>query len=157
MRITHLLKAAMVGAVFLLAVPTAADAHSATCIAVTTLDPPTNFTSRAADGIVIETWDFTGVHGLCLADGTNVEADLEGHVHQVRHDNGTGTVVVQETMSIPTGTLKGLVVVRFSPTSFDATAVAFGGTGELSRVSGKGTTQPTGPNTFLSEMVYRYN
>jgi hypothetical protein len=157
MRITHLLKAATVAAVFLLAVPTAADAHTATCVAVATLDPPTNFTSRAADGVIIETWDFTGLHGLCLADGTYVDADLAGHVTQVRHDDGTGRLVVRETMSIPTGTIEALVVVRFSPTSFDATAVVFGGTGELSGVSGRGTTQPTGPNTFLSETVYRYN
>ena len=157
MRITHLLKATMVAAVFLLAVPTPAHAHTATCVAVATLYPLTNFTSRAGDGVVIETWDFTGLHGLCLADGTHVDADLAGHVTQIRHDDGTGRLVVRETMSIPTGTLDALVVVRFSPTSFEATAIVFGGTGELSGVSGKGTTQPIGPNTFLSETLYRYN
>lgn len=157
MRITHLLKAAMLAAVFLVAVPVAADAHTATCVAVATLDPPTNYTSRARDGVVIETWDFTGLHGLCLADGTHIDANLVGHVNQIRHADGTGTLVVRETMSMATGTLEALIVVRFSPTSFDATAIVFGGTGELSGVTGRGTTQPIGPNTFLSETVYRYN
>ncbi len=155
---TPVLKAAMVivVAVFSLAAPAAAQPHTATCVGTTTLGPPTNYTSSERGGVTVEKFDFTGVHDLCLADGTVVVATLAGRLTQVTRDDGTGRIFVRETMAIPTGTLDAIVRVRFSPTSFDATVRVFGGTGELAGISGQGTTTPTGPNTFLSQIVYRY-
>jgi hypothetical protein len=145
-----------VAGVFSVAAPAAAQPHTATCIGTATLGPPTNYTSSERGGVKIERFDFTGVHDLCLADGTVVVATLAGHLTQVTRDDGSGSIFVRQTMSIPTGSLESIVRVRFSPTSFDANALVFGGTGELAGISGHGTTAPTGPNTFLSRVVYRY-
>src|SRR5215210_4636335 len=157
MRGTHALTATMVmvAALFSLEAPAAAQPHTALCVGTATLDPPTNYTSSARRGVLIESFDFTGVHDLCLADGTVVFATLAGHLTQISRADGTGSILVRQTMSIPSGTLESMVRVRFSPTSFDANAFVFGGTGELAGVTGHGTTAPTGPHTFLSRLVYR--
>ena len=158
MRRTHVLKAAIavVAAVFSFAAPAAAQPHTAVCIGTATLDPPTNYASSERGGVTVETFDFTGVHDLCLADGTVVVGTLAGSLTQVTRGDGTGRIFVRQTMSTPNGTLDSIVRVRFGPTRFDATAHVFGGTGELVGITGHGTTAPTGPNTFLSRIVYRY-
>ena len=158
MRRTRVLMVGMVmaAALFSLAAPAAAQPHTATCVGSATLGPPTNYTSTERGGVSIERFDFTGVHDLCLADGTVVVGMLAGHLTQVTRADGTGSIFVRETLSIPNGTLDSTIRVRFSPTSFDATALVFGGTGELAGIFGQGTTTPTGPNTFLSRIVYRY-
>ncbi len=156
MRIVRLLKTAIVVAALSLAMPPPAQADTRMCIGSATLGDPVNFTTRTADGVAVDTWEFTGTHDLCLADGTVVTATLAGHVTQIRRDDGSALLVVRETMSIPTGTLDALIVARTTPTSFQATVRAFGGTGELAGVTGRGTTTPTGPGTFRSEILYRY-
>ena len=107
-------------------------------------------------GVTVETWDFTGVQDFCLADGTVVDATMEGQLTLVTRADGTGLVVVPYAIVIPNGTLKGIVTTRFSPTTFDAKIHAFGGTGVLSGVTGYGTAQMTGPNTFTNRTTYWY-
>lgn len=156
MRSAHMFKAAVAVAAWSLAVPTAADASTITCVGTTTLGPPASYTSSGGGGALVERLEITGVHDLCLADGTVVSAAITGTLLKVTHPDGTGHVVVNETLSVAGGTLEGNVRARFSPTSFDATVHAYGGTGTLKGMSGRGTTIPTGPNTFLSEVVYQY-
>lgn len=161
MRRTHVLKAAVVMAAAVLSMaaqasPAAAAPHTVVCVGTTTLDPPTNYTSNGAAGLIVVRFDFTGVHDFCLGDGSVVVATMAGNLTQFSHDDGTGSIVVRYTVSVPGGTLDGIVQARFSPTSFKADIVAFRGTGTLSRVTGRGATTPTGPNTFSDRIVYRY-
>lgn len=156
MRTTRLLTAAIMMMALSLTMPAAATADSRPCIGTAALSEPLNVSVRTAQDVTVTTWDFTGTHDLCLADGTVVLATVAGHLTEVRRPDGSAVLVVHETMSIPTGTLDAHIVARTTPTSFDATAHAFGGTGELAGVTGHGTTIPTGPATFRSEMVYRY-
>ena len=156
MRIIRLLLTAMVGAVISIAVPPAAQADTRTCVGSATIGEPTNLTTRSAGGTTVETWEFTGTHDLCLADGTVVAATLSGQATQVRRDDASAVLVVRETLSIPTGTLDAHIVARTTSTSFQADVRLFGGTGELAGVTGQGTTTPTGPGSFRSEIVYRY-
>lgn len=158
MRGTQLLRAGALAALALVLVPAVADAsvQTATCVGTTTLDPPTNYSDTSAPGVTIERWDFTGVQDLCLADGTVVDAAMKGSLILVTRDDGTGWALVRYTLEVPNGTLRGIVRAHFSPTSFDATVRVYGGTGLLAGMSGYGTTQPTGPNTFLDRIVYKY-
>jgi hypothetical protein len=55
--------------------------------------------------VTIERFGFTGVHDMCLADGTVVVATLAGHLTQVTRADGTGSIFVRETLSITNGTL----------------------------------------------------
>lgn len=156
MRPIRLLIAATMVLGLSLATPAVAKADTRLCVGLATLSEPHNVTVRTAHDVTVTTWDFTGTHDLCLADGTVVLATVAGHVTEVRRNDESAVLVVRETMSIPTGTLDALIVARTTPTSFEATAHAFGGTGELAGVTGHGTTTPTGPGTFRSEIVYRY-
>ena len=156
MRTTRLLTAATMVMALSLAMPSAAKADTRPCIGSAALSEPLNVSVRTSHGGTVTTWDFVGNHDLCLADGTVIVATVAGHLTEVRRPDGSAVLVVRETMSIPTGTLDAHIVARTTPTSFDATAHAFGGTGELAGVTGHGTTIPTGPGTFRSEMVYRY-
>ena len=156
MRIIRLLMAAMVGAVMSIAISPPAHADTRTCVGAATISDPTNLMTRSAGGVTVETWEFTGTHDLCLADGTVVVATLTGQVTQIRRDDGTALLVVRETLSIPAGTLDAHILARTTPTSFEANVRLFGGTGELAGVTGQGTTIPTGPGSFRSEIVYRY-
>lgn len=157
MRGVQLLKAAIL-AVAVAGAPGVAEAtpQAVVCVGTTTLGPPTNYAVTDGPGVTVETWDFTGVQDFCLADGTVVEATMEGQLTLVTRADGTGLVVVPYAIAISNGMLKGIVYTQFSPTTFDAKIYAFGGTGVLSGVTGYGTTQPTGPNTFLDQMTYRY-
>ena len=156
MRRAHMFKAAVAVAALSLAAPTTADASTITCVGTTTLGPPASYTSKERGGDLVEKLEITGVHDLCLADGTVVSATITGTLRQVTHPDGTGHVVVDETLSVAGGTLEANIRADFSPTSFDATVRAYGGRGTLRGMSGRGTTVPTGPNTFLSEIVYHY-
>jgi hypothetical protein len=142
----------------LAAAPATASAENgkALCIGITTIGPPSNFSSTVHGDWTIEEFDFTGVHDLCLEDGSIVAAPMVGHIRRMVDGEGAGHLVVHETLSIPGGTLDGTVRTRFTPTTFDARVHVSGGTGVLSGVSGHGVTEPTGPNTFLSHIVYKY-
>ncbi len=157
MRGIQLLRAAVLTAVILL-VPTVAEAslHTVRCVGTTTLDPPTNYSSTRGQGVTVERWDFTGVQDLCLADGSIVDAAMEGDAIVVTRQDGTGRAIVRYTLAVPDGTLQGIGRAQFTQTTFDGRVRAFGGTGVLSGMSGHGTTRPTGPNTFLDEIIYQY-
>lgn len=156
MRIIRLLMAAMSGAVISIAISPVAHADTRTCVGSATIGEPINLTTRSAGGVTVETWEFIGIHDVCLADGTVVVATVTGQATQIRRDDGSALLVVRETLSIPTGTLDAQVLARTTPTSFKANVRLFGGTGELAGVTGRGTTMPTGPGSFRSEIVYRY-
>lgn len=156
MRIIRFLMMALVGVAFTIAISPAAHGETRTCIGSATIGAPIDLTTRTADGVTVEMWEFTGTHDVCLADGTVVVATVTGDVTQIRKDDGTSLLVVRETLSIPTGTVDALVLARTTPTSFEADVRLFGGTGELAGVTGHGTTMPTGPGSFRSEIVYRY-
>ena len=156
MRAARVLRAGVLVLALSSAAPTAALGGTVTCIGSATIGAPTNYASRAEGGVVIETWDFTGTHDLCLADSTVVTATMAGQAISVSRADGSTVLVVRETLSIPAGTLHAIVLARLTPSSFEATVHAYGGTGELAGVTGRGTTTPTSPNTFQSEVVYRY-
>ena len=85
---------------------------------------------------------------LCLADGSVVVAEMTGHLRLTTGDDGTGRVLVAYGLAIPGGTLEGTVHTRFSQTSFDARVHAFGGTGVLLGMTGRGTHPDDGPQHF---------
>lgn len=156
MRSASKFKAAVAAAACMAVVPSAADASTGTCFGTTTLNAPSSYTSHGGRGALVERLGISGVHDLCLADGTKVGATLAGTLMQVTRPDGTGHVVVHETLSVVDGTLEANVRAFFSPTSFDATVHVYGGTGSLRGITGRGTTSPTGPNTFLSQIDYEY-
>ena len=157
MRSAHMFKAAVAVAACSLALPTAADASTITCVGTTTLGPPASYTSSGGGDALVERLEITGMHDLCLADGTVVSAAITGTLLQVTHpDHGTGHVVVNETLSVMGGTVEANVRARFGPEGFDATVHVYGGTGTLEGMSGRGTTFPTGEGTFFSQIDYQY-
>lgn len=153
MRFIRLLLAAMVGAVISIAVPPAAQADTRTCVGSATIGEPTNLTTRSADGVTVETWEFTGRHDLCLADGTVVVAMLTGQAMQVRRDGEAPCSSCGRRCRSPPGrstrtSSPGRLPPASRPTWSD-------GTGELTGVTGHSTTTPTGPGSFRSQIVYR--
>lgn len=126
------------------------------CVGHSTISPPNGYSVSISPGLKTERWTFTGVRDLCLADGSRVEAFLEGQITIFTHPDGTGRIVVPFKLTIAGGTLDGIVLTSFSPTSFDGRVHAFGGTGVLTGMTGKGTTLMTGPFTFDDQTWYRY-
>lgn len=133
-----------------------AENNKAVCIGITTIGAPTNFSSTPLGAWTVEEFDFTGIHDICLEDGSVVAGTMVGHIKRFVDAEGAGHLVVHETVSIPGGTIEGTVRTSFSETTFDARVHVLGGTGVLAGVSGHGVTEPVGPNTFLSNIVYKY-
>ena len=159
MRTTRIFQAVLgVTVAMLAAAPATASAENGKfmCIGITTIGPPSNFSSTLHGGWTIEEFDFTGLHDVCLEDGSVVSGTMAGHIKRMVDSEGSGHLVVNETVSIPGGTVEGTVRTSFTPTTFDARVHEFGGTGVLSGLSGHGVTEPVGPNTFLSHIVYKY-
>ena len=155
MRGAHVLKAAMAVAVLPLVVPTAAGADTAPCVGTATVFPPTPTRLTGGEGATVARFEFTGTHDFCLADGTVVLADMAGTMQLVTHTDGTAHMTIHSTLTIPGGTIDGLLLATIGET-FDGTVHGFHGTGVLTGVSGTGITYPTGPNTFESVVDYRY-
>ena len=145
--------------------PTAAYAESVVCDSPVTIESISNFNGSVKGQVTVSRFDFVGTVEHCLPDRERVPGVLVGSALQVVHADGSGTIVVRETLTIPSGsTLDFVVRARFSPSEFDGKVLATGGTGELSRVHGHGTFYPTGPPTgpagptsFFSSITYEYH
>lgn len=149
--------AGLIGLLLVLAGPSAAHAAADPCAGVVAItDTSTPDVSGSAAATVIR-FDFTGVSDICLADGRNVTGALAGHTIQVAGADGTGSIIVRETLTIADGSTVGYVAVaRFSSSGFQGNVFTTSGTGQLARVVGRGTFFPTGPTTFATLVTYEY-
>ena len=147
---------------------TAAHAQAVTCVSPVSIEPIHPIRTSGGAGATVNRFDFTGSITHCLADGTTVPGTLAGSAVQIIRPDGSGTVVVRETLTISDhdgsdGTLDFVALGSFTASSFEGTLHTTSGTGDLSRVRGRGSFFPTappsgpvGPTTFLSTIIYEY-
>ncbi len=164
----HVLRAGAMAVMFLLAGPSAAHAQSVTCESPVTIEPMHPISTSGGGGVTVNRFDFSGTVTLCLADGTRVPGTLAGSAVQIVRPDGSGRVVVRETLTISddgggVSTLNYVALARFTPSTFEGTIHTTSGTGDLSRVRGQGTffptappTGPVGPTTFFSTILFEY-
>ena len=164
MRLHHAFKLGFLTLILLVATPAAAYAQTVTCVAPVSVTPTAAPTISGGGDLTVLRFPFIGSVEHCLADGTRVPGAIAGSTLQLVNADGSGTVLVRETLTIPDGSTLGFIIhARFTPTSFEGSIFTTFGTGQLARVHGRGTffptappTGPVGPTEFLSTLVYEY-
>jgi hypothetical protein len=112
---------------------------------------------RAVGPHTIVSFDFTGLHDLCLADGTKVVATIAGHLVQRLAPNGDLTLRFDEVLSYGGGDLAFRGEASLSGTNWQSHVQSVGqGTGPLAGIQGQGSFFPTGPASFADVIYYVY-
>ena len=117
-----------------------------------------NQSTRAAGPETIVSFDFAGTHDICLADGSEVTADIVGHLVEHLAPDGSLTLHFDEVLSFGDGT----VGFRGEASLIDGNwrsevRTAGAGTGVLAGVEGHGSFYPTGPSSFDDVIDYEYH
>lgn len=134
------------------------------CEGTVQLTGTSNVEARAADGQTFVEFDFTGIHTLCLADGTEVSGTVAGHLAQKTNASGDGTLRFDEILtydgSAPAaGTLsyRGQASFAGDGSKWQGHVRTVGqGTGVLAGIHGQGEFWPTGPTSFGDRISYVY-
>lgn len=105
----------------------------------------------------VVSFDFTGVHDLCLADGTKVVATVAGRLVQRLSPNGDLTLRFDEVLSYGGGDLAFRGEASLSGTNWQSHVQSVGhGTGPLAGFQAQGSFFPTGPTSFSDVLYYVY-
>jgi hypothetical protein len=101
-------------------------------------------------------FDFTAKHTLCPAPNESVEADQIGHLWFNLDAAGTGRVRFTSTVHYQGATLQGDGGGTVTASGIMGTGRAYGGTGALAGVQGRGEFWSTGPDSFADLIWYIY-
>jgi hypothetical protein len=102
-------------------------------------------------------FDFTGLHDICLGNGSEVTGIVTGHLVQRISTNGDFTLRFNEILSYGGGTLGYRGEASQSNGHFQSHVVTVGaGTGPLAGIHGEGTFTFTGPTSFADVIYYVY-
>lgn len=113
-----------------------------------------NLDVRSADGQTVTAFDFTGLHDLCLKDGSKVTASMEGRLVQRLAANGDLTLRFEETLGYGGGTLDFRGEATLGGGTWQSHVQTVGaGTGPLAGIHAQGSFSPSGPGSF-SDVLY---
>jgi len=113
-----------------------------------------NFQVRQAGSQTFVEFDFTGLHDICLANGSEVTGTVAGHLVQRTSTNGNSSLNFDEVLSYGGGTLGYRGEASLTGGNWQSQVTTLGaGTGPLSGIHGHGTFWFTGP-TSLADVIY---
>jgi hypothetical protein len=121
--------------------------------------PTSAINSRVASDITFIDFDFAGVHPLCLADGTQVQGVVAGHVWQRLYPDGSLFVRFAERLSLNGASLHYAGNATLNSAGWHSHVRTVGaGTGALAGIHGQGAFSPIDPVTgaFTDEIHYVY-
>jgi opacity protein-like surface antigen len=103
-------------------------------------------------------FDFTGLHDICLADGSLVTATVAGHLTQRQSSDGDPSIRFDETASYAGGTLGYRGEASLANGSWQSHVQTVGeGTGVLGGIHGQGSFWFTGPTSLADQISYVYS
>ena len=124
------------------------------CEGTVQLTSQSNFQVREAGRQTFVEFDFTGLHDICLADGSVVTGIVEGHLVQRISANGDFSLTFDEVLSYNGGTLGYRGEGSLTRGNWHSNVMTVGlGTGPLAGIHGQGTFVFTGP-TSLADVIY---
>jgi len=127
------------------------------CSGTVQLTSTSNTTVRQADGQTVVEFDFTGLHTLCLADGSVVTGTVVGHLVQRTSTDGDMTLRFAETLFYAGGTLGYSGEASLAGGNWQSHVQTVGaGTGPLAGIQGQGSFSFTGPASLVDEISYVY-
>src|SRR4029453_7237193 len=101
--------------------------------------------------------DFTGLHDICLADGSVVTGIVEGHLVQRISANGDFSLTFDEVLSYNGGTLGYRGEGSLTGGNWQSNVMTVGlGTGPLAGIHGQGAVVFTGPASLTDVIYYVY-
>ena len=124
------------------------------CEGTVELTSQSNVQVRQAGSQTFVEFDFTGLHTICLGDGSVVTATIEGHLVQRTSANGDFSLTFDEVLSYNGGTLGARGNGSLTGDKWQSHVTSVGaGTGPLAGIHGQGTFVFTGP-TSLTDVIY---
>ena len=149
---------AVAGLVAAALVPGAALASSPVpCAGNVQLTGTSNTQVRAAGGNTFVEFDFTGLHDICLADGSRVTGTLAGHLVQRTSADGDLSIQFEETLAYGGGTLGFRGEASLADGAWQSHVQSVGaGTGPLAGMHGQGSFWFTGPTSLADVILYVY-
>lgn len=152
-----LLAAAAIAAVAAVVAGRADASAPVACAGNVVLTGQSNVQVRSAGPQTIVSFDFTGVHDMCLADGSKVLATIAGHLTQRTSPSGDLTLRFDEVLSYGGGELAFRGEASLSGANWQSHVQSVGaGTGALAGIHGQGSFYPTGPTSFADVLYYVY-
>jgi hypothetical protein len=140
----------------ILAMPSITSAATqVTCQGIITIIPILSSFEITEDGTqkIIE-FDFTGTHPLCMPDGSEVTANIAGHMVQHLSDNGL-TLQFDETLSFGGDSLDFRGEASLAGSNWQSHVQTTGqGSGALAGVSAQGSFFPTADPTVLTDVLF---
>jgi hypothetical protein len=139
-----------------LAAGTALGGPPVPCYGTVQLTGQSNLQVRQAGSQTFVEFDFTGLHDICLGNGSEVTGTVAGHF--VQHISANGfTLHFDEILTLDGGTLGYQGEASQSGNQFHSNVVTVGaGTGPLAGIHGQGTFTFTGPTSFADVIYYVY-
>jgi hypothetical protein len=154
---TRLVAALAAAAAAVVAIAPADAAAPVACAGTIQLTGVSNVEVRAAGPATFTSFDFTGLHDICLADGSVVTGTVAGHLVQRQAADGDVTLRFDEVLSYGGGTLAYRGSASLSGENWQSHVATVGaGTGVLAGIHGQGSFFPTGPTSFADVIHYVY-
>jgi hypothetical protein len=127
------------------------------CDGTVQLTSQSNFQVRQAGRQTFVQFDFTGLHDICLADGSVVTGIVAGHLVQRISANGDFSLTFDEVLSYNGGTLGYRGQGSLTGGNWQSNVMTVGlGTGPLAGIHGQGTFVFTGPASLTDVIYYVY-
>ena len=143
--------------VFAGAMTTFAAGKPTACAGEAFLTGVSNVQVRTVGTQTFTSFDFTGMHSLCLADGSHVLGTIAGHLEQRVAADGDTSVRFVETLTYGDGTLDYRGEAISNGDVFRSAVRTVGlGTGSLRGIHGQGTFWFTSPTSFADSIAYVY-
>jgi hypothetical protein len=149
---------AVAGLVTAALVPGAAQATApVACAGTVQLTGTSNTQVRVAAGNTFVEFDFTGLHDICLADGSRVTGTLTGHLVQRTSADGDLSIRFDEILAYGGGTLGFRGEASLTDGAWQSHVQSVGaGTGPLAGMHGQGSFWFTGPTSLADLIHYVY-
>lgn len=128
------------------------------CAGTVQLTGTSNTEVRSAGGNTFVEFDFTGLHDICLANGSRVVGTLEGHLAQRTSTDGDMSLRFDEVLSYGGGTLAYRGEATLAGGKWQSHVQTVGaGTGALAGIHGQGSFWFTGPASLADVIAYVYS
>jgi hypothetical protein len=137
---------------------TASASAPAPCAGAVQLTGTSNTEVRSAGGNTFVEFDFTGLHDICLADGSRVVGTLQGHLVQRTSADGDLSLRFDEVLSHGGGTLAFRGEATLAGGNWQSHVQTVGaGSGPLAGIHGQGSFWFTGPTSLADVIAYVYS
>jgi hypothetical protein len=147
----------IVAALSILVTANSSPAAPERCDGTVQLTSQSNFQMRQAGRQTFVQFDFTGLHDICLADGSVVTGIVEGHLVQRTSANGDFSLTFDEVLSYNGGTLGYRGEGGLTGGNWQSNVMTVGlGNGPLAGIHGQGTFVFTGPASLADVIYYVY-